>query len=64
MQAAMITGISRGLGEALAAELLARGWNVLGVGRKSATRLAGDRYRFVELDLADVGKIDATLSRG
>ncbi len=62
MQAAMITGVSRGLGEALAADLLARGWNVLGVGRKSATRLSGDRYRFVELDLADVGKIDATLS--
>ena len=62
MQAAMITGVSRGLGEALAAELLARGWNVLGVGRKSGARLAGARYRFVELDLADVGKIDATLS--
>jgi NAD(P)-dependent dehydrogenase (short-subunit alcohol dehydrogenase family) len=62
MQAAMITGVSRGLGEALAAELLARGWNVVGVGRKSGARLAGSRYRFVELDLADVGKIDATLS--
>jgi len=62
MQAAVITGVSRGLGEALAAELLAQGWNVLGVGRKSGTRLAGERYRFVDLDLAQVDKIDATLS--
>jgi len=62
MQTAMITGVSRGLGEALAAELLTRGWNVLGIGRDSATRLGGDRYRFVQLDLADVGKIDAMLT--
>jgi benzil reductase ((S)-benzoin forming) len=41
---------------------LARGWTVLGVGRKSAARLVGERYRFVDLDLAQVGKIDATLS--
>ena len=62
MRAAIITGVSRGLGEALAAELLVRGWNVLGVGRKSGAHLAGECYRFVEIDLADVGKIDATLS--
>ncbi|HEY3178655.1 MAG TPA: SDR family NAD(P)-dependent oxidoreductase [Casimicrobiaceae bacterium] len=62
MQTAIITGVSRGLGEALAADLLARGWSVLGVGRKSATRLTGDRYRFVELELSDVAAIDATLA--
>src|SRR5205814_3851003 len=62
MQVAVITGVSRGLGGALAADLLTRGWNVLGVGRTSGARLGGGRYHFVQLDLADVGAIDATLS--
>lgn len=62
MQAAIITGVSRGLGEALAAELLARDWHVLGVGRKSSARLGGDRYGFVEIDLATVDRIDAALT--
>jgi benzil reductase ((S)-benzoin forming) len=49
----ILTGVSQGLGEALAAELLARGASVLGIGRRSSPRLAGDRYRFVAADLAD-----------
>jgi benzil reductase ((S)-benzoin forming) len=63
MNAAIITGVSRGLGEALAARLLSLDWTVIGVGRKSAARLRGDRYRFVELDLADVNAIEAKLSK-
>ena len=62
MQAAIITGVSRGLGEAIAVELLAHGWTVVGVGRKSSARLHGAHYRFVDLDLADVGTIEAKLS--
>jgi len=62
MQAAIITGVSRGLGEAIAAQLLAKDWIVVGVGRKNGARLRGDRYRFVDLDLADVGAIEAKLS--
>jgi len=62
MQAAIITGVSRGLGEAIAVQLLAQDWNVVGVGRKSGARLHGDRYRFVKLDLADVGAIEAKLA--
>jgi len=62
MQAAIITGVSRGLGEAIAAQLLSLQWTVVGVGRKSATRLRGERYRFVEADLADVDAIEAKLA--
>ncbi len=52
VQAAIVTGVSRGLGEALAAELLARGCEVLGVGRVSSMKLRGERYRFAEADLS------------
>lgn len=62
MNAAIITGVSRGLGEALAARLLSLEWTVVGVGRKSAARLRGDHYRFVEVDLADTHTIEAKLS--
>ncbi|HEY3460635.1 MAG TPA: SDR family NAD(P)-dependent oxidoreductase [Casimicrobiaceae bacterium] len=51
---AIVTGVSQGLGEALALELLARGASVLGIGRRSSPRLGGDRYRFTACDLADV----------
>jgi benzil reductase ((S)-benzoin forming) len=63
MHAAIITGVSRGLGEALAAQLLRREWTVVGVGRKSAARLRGERYRFVNADLADVDLIEGKLSQ-
>jgi benzil reductase ((S)-benzoin forming) len=61
MNIVIVTGVSRGLGEAIASALLARGVQVLGVGRKSAPRLGGERYRFVELDLANVDAIDVAL---
>jgi NAD(P)-dependent dehydrogenase (short-subunit alcohol dehydrogenase family) len=50
---AFVTGVSRGLGAALAAALLARGHAVVGIGRSSAARLAGPAYSFVPVDLAD-----------
>ena len=61
-RAAIVTGVSRGLGEALAFTLLARGFHVTGIGRASSARLGGDRYRFVELDFRNVGDIDAALT--
>jgi len=61
MKNAIVTGVSRGLGEALAAALLERGVTVTGVGRRSSTRLASERYRFVSCDLADAGAIEAAL---
>jgi benzil reductase ((S)-benzoin forming) len=54
MRFAIVTGVSQGFGEALAAELLVRGTNVLGIGRRSSSRLGGDRYRFAVCDLADI----------
>jgi NAD(P)-dependent dehydrogenase (short-subunit alcohol dehydrogenase family) len=61
MHAAIITGTSRGLGEALAAELVARGYFVVGVGRSDSARLGGERYRFVECDLARPARIGAVV---
>ena len=61
MQHVIVTGVSQGLGEALAAELLARGAGVLGVGRSTSERLAHERYRFVRCDLAQVSMLPAML---
>ena len=61
MQVALVTGVSRGLGEALARVLLDRGYEVVGIGRHDSPRLAHPKYRFVGHDLADVDGIDAAL---
>src|SRR5690349_4274756 len=60
---AIVTGVSRGLGEALGEDLLRRGWRVLGVGRHDSTRLAHAGYRFVRCDLADAASIDDALGQ-
>jgi benzil reductase ((S)-benzoin forming) len=60
--AAIVTGVSRGLGAALAEKLLENGFEVLGVGRSSNQRLTGDRYRFVQLDLSDSTAVDRVLA--
>jgi nucleoside-diphosphate-sugar epimerase len=39
MKAAIVTGVSRGLGEALAVAMIERGFTVLGVGRTASPRL-------------------------
>ena len=57
----IVTGVSQGLGEALAAELLARGARVLGVGRSTSGRLSHERYRFVRCDLAQASMLPAML---
>jgi len=62
MLATIVTGVSRGLGEALAVELLTHGVRVLGVGRTSSRRLAVDHYRFVACDLADVQALPDALT--
>ena len=61
MHAAIITGTSRGLGEALAAELLAGGFFVVGIGRSDSARLGRERYRFVACDLARPAPIGAVV---
>jgi benzil reductase ((S)-benzoin forming) len=60
--AAIVTGVSRGLGAALASELLQRGFTVIGIGRASDPALTGQRYRFAYFDLADAAGIDAALA--
>jgi NAD(P)-dependent dehydrogenase (short-subunit alcohol dehydrogenase family) len=60
---AIVTGVSRGLGEALALDLLARGYAVLGIGRSDSQRLAHARYRFVRCDLGDASNVDEVLAR-
>jgi len=62
--AAIVTGVSRGLGEALALALLARGFEVLGIGRVSSMKLRGERYRFAECDLSKPSLIAASVTPG
>jgi benzil reductase ((S)-benzoin forming) len=62
MKTAIVTGVSRGLGEALARALLGAGFAVTGVGRASAATLSGANYRFVACDLAAPIGIDAALT--
>ncbi len=61
MRAAIVTGVSRGLGESLAHVLLEQGFHVLGVGRSSAARLVGPSYRFAAFDFADAARVDDAL---
>jgi NAD(P)-dependent dehydrogenase (short-subunit alcohol dehydrogenase family) len=62
MHAAIVTGVSRGLGAALATELLERGFEVLGIGRASNPALNGEHYSFVRFDLADSARVDEALT--
>lgn len=55
----IVTGVSQGLGEALALELLARGIRVLGVGRASSPRISSPHYRFLRCDLAQASMLPA-----
>ena len=57
----IVTGVSQGFGEALAFEMLGRGAQVLGIGRGSSARLAGDGYRFLRCDLAQPSMLPAIL---
>ena len=62
MRAAIVTGVSYGLGEAIAAQLLAKGYRVLGVSRGASKRLKGEQYRYVSCDLGDAERIEAKLA--
>jgi benzil reductase ((S)-benzoin forming) len=58
---AFVTGTSRGLGEALAARLLAAGWSVTGIARSASAALAGPRFTWLRADLADVESATAAV---
>ncbi|MBN3791338.1 SDR family oxidoreductase [Burkholderia sp. Ac-20353] len=62
---AIVTGHTRGLGAALAAQLLQRDIAVLGLSRSRHPSLgtqAGDRFAEVELDLSDPARVEAWLA--
>ena len=64
---AIVTGHSRGLGAAIAGELLERGIPVLGLARRGNAELAaqhGDRLAEVVIDLADSTALAAWLAGG
>ena len=60
---AVVTGVSKGLGEAIAANLVARGFHVVGVGRSASARLTSPAFRLERVDLADVAAL-ASLADG
>jgi benzil reductase ((S)-benzoin forming) len=59
---AVVTGTSRGIGSAVAAGLIARGWNVVGIARHAAA-IGHARYRHVSFDLADTAALAETIDR-
>jgi NAD(P)-dependent dehydrogenase (short-subunit alcohol dehydrogenase family) len=59
---ALVTGTSTGIGAAVAKELLQRGWQVIGVARRTP-KIASERYQHLALDLSDVGKATAAIER-
>jgi NAD(P)-dependent dehydrogenase (short-subunit alcohol dehydrogenase family) len=62
MHAAVVTGVSRGLGEALAASMLARGFTVIGVGRTASAKLGGRFFRHAPCDLAQPALLAAAVT--
>ena len=61
MRTAIVTGVSRGLGEALVSDLLASGWTVVGLARTAAAGSGRAGFRFIQCDLADTGGVTDTL---
>jgi len=60
---AIVTGTSAGIGRALAELLLDRGWDVVGISRRSVD-LGRPGYRHLEYDLADIGGFETGLGPG
>jgi len=57
---ALITGTTSGIGRALAAELLERGWAVVGIARRDG-QLHHPGYRHLRLDLSDPHSLAASV---
>jgi benzil reductase ((S)-benzoin forming) len=61
-QWALVTGTTRGIGAAVAAQLLDRGWEVVGVARHAAP-IEHARYRHITLDLAQPAALEPAIER-
>jgi benzil reductase ((S)-benzoin forming) len=59
---ALVTGTSSGIGEALARELLGRGWRVVGMARRAAP-IEDPRYTHMQLDIGDLALLESTIDR-
>ena len=57
---AIVTGTSSGIGEKVARRLLQRGWDVIGVSRRSVA-IESPSYAHCSLDLADVARLTQSL---
>src|SRR5262245_50648027 len=60
---AIVTGTTSGIGAAVAAELVARGWAVVGIARRPPA-IAHARYQHVQMDLQDTTALADTIERG
>ncbi len=59
----LITGTSRGIGEALAQQLLEKGNTVLGVARGRSDTLKSKKYHHLAFDLADTARISRIMAK-
>lgn len=62
----IVTGTSRGIGEALAERLLAQGHRVIGIARTSSGKLAGGAgggYTHIEADLGETAGLERLMAR-
>lgn len=60
---ALIVGVSSGIGNALALQLLVRGYQVFGVGREAPSNIpAGSGFQFARIDLSDPDSVAPALS--
>jgi len=62
MKAAIVTGVSRGLGEALAVAMIERGFTVLGVGRTASPRLTSKHFHLAACDLSQPALLAAAIT--
>ena len=60
---AVVTGVSKGLGEAIAASLISRDFDVVGIGRSAAPRLSSNAFRLVAADFADLESLPARMDQ-
>lgn len=59
----LITGTSRGIGEALAQKVLEKGNTVLGIARGRSSALKSTKYHHLSFDLADTSRISQIMEK-